>query len=287
MKTLLFRDPLKGGSDEAPEMVALSGGTFRMGSPDNVGWGEEKPAHDVTLDAFAIGKYPVTVGEFRLFVEDTGYVTEAEQGEGSWVWHEGVFEQKKDACWRNPYIKQDDKHPVVCISWNDAKAYCKWLSEKTGFEYDLPTEAQWEYACRAGSESAYCFGDDESKLAKYAWHGDVSITGGTHPVGEKLPNDWHLHDMHGNVWEWCRDWSGIYSNGQNQGPESGDYKISRGGSWNESSDDCRSASRSDGDPSDSYGYTGFRISDSCLSSTRYEDFLSRGYDILGFRLIMG
>ena len=148
-------------------MIWLPGGTFRMGSPEGVGDDNERPVHDVTLRHYAVGKYPVTVGEFKRFVDATGYRTEAEQGGGAWVWDKGRGQEKSDANWRNPYMEQDDSHPVVCISWNDAKAYCDWMSERTGQSYGLLTEAQWEHACRAGSEKAYCFGDSDSELDKY------------------------------------------------------------------------------------------------------------------------
>jgi formylglycine-generating enzyme required for sulfatase activity len=182
--------PFRDGSGEGPYMVWLPGGTFRMGSPEGVGYDAERPAHDVTLSHFAVGKYPLTVGELRRFVKATGYKTEAEREGGADVWNRGNPEQKKDANWRKPYMEQDDRHPVVCISWNDGNAYCKWLSKETGQTYGLLTEAQWEHACRAGSDTAYCFGNDEQRLEAYAWFGDSSPSGSTHGVGEKRPNGW-------------------------------------------------------------------------------------------------
>jgi len=152
------------------------------------------------------------VGEFRRFVEATGYRSEAETGDGAYVARKG-WEKVKDASWRKPYFEQSDDHPVVNISWNDAREYCSWLSEQTGQEYGLLTEAQWEYGCRADSDRAYCFGDDAKELNKYAWYGEDGKKGSTHPVGKKEPNRWGLHDMHGNVWEWANDW---YSEGYYQ-----------------------------------------------------------------------
>ncbi|WP_020507876.1 pilus assembly protein PilP [Lamprocystis purpurea] len=205
-----FRDPFTDGSGEAPEMIWLPGGTFRMGSPAGVGVENEQPAHDVTLSHYAVGKYPVTVGEFRRFCAATGYRTEAELGGGASVRDKGKWGTKEDASWENPYFAQDDRHPVVCISWSDAQAYCDWLSRETGQTYGLLSEAQWEHACRAGSVTRYCFGDDEGQLGDYAWY-NRNADDGTHPVGEKRGNAWGLHDLHGNVWEWCRDWySGDY-----------------------------------------------------------------------------
>jgi len=204
-----FRDPIAGSTEPGPAMVWLPGGTFRMGSPEGVGEDRERPAHPVRLSHYAVGQYPVTVGEFRRFVESSGYRTEAETGGGAYVWHDNNYVEKKDASWRNPYFKQSDDHPVVCISWKDAQAYCTWLSQATGRTYGLLTEAQWEHACRAGSEGLYCFGDDAQQLGDYAWYGG-QVSDGTRPVGGKRANAWGLHDLHGNCWEWCADWYADY-----------------------------------------------------------------------------
>jgi formylglycine-generating enzyme required for sulfatase activity len=228
----VFQDSQSDGI-KAPRMVYLPGGTFKMGDIQGKGDDSERPVHEVTLDAFAIGQYPMTVGEFRRFVEATGYPTEAEQQGGAYIWDHKKWDQKVNASWRNPYMKQEEDHPVVCITWNDAAAYCEWLCEQTGEHYSLPTEAQWEYACRAASESAYCFGDDEKSLGEYAWYWDNSESS-THSVGTKKPNDWKLYDMHGNVWEWVRDWYERYSQeprNNPSGPEAGSYRALRGGGW--------------------------------------------------------
>ena len=192
------------GGAPAPDMIWLPGGDFTMGSLEGIGRNAERPAHRVRLDHYAVGKTPITVGEFRRFVEATGFETQAEQGDGVFVWNRGDLGQKDDASWSNPYMDQDDNHPVTCVSWNDAMAYCEWLSERTGQQYGLLTEAQWEHACRAGSESRWCFGDEEGKLGEYAWY-SANAGHGTHPVATKEPNGFGLHDMHGNVWEWCAD----------------------------------------------------------------------------------
>jgi formylglycine-generating enzyme required for sulfatase activity len=243
-----------------------------MGDSQGVGQDDERPAHTVRLDHFSVGKYPLTVGELRRFIEATGYKTEAEREGGAWVWNRGDSGNKEDASWRNPYMEQDDRHPVVCISWNDAQAYCKWLSKETGQAYGLLTEAQWEYACRADSETAYCFGDDGSGLEEYAWFGDGSESGSTHPVGEKKANDWQIHDMHGNQWEWCADWyaedyyeqlASAARSGASEdpiGPESGPVRVVRGGSWYGGADECRSACRGGSDPGDRILNLGFRLS---------------------------
>ncbi|PZN82954.1 MAG: hypothetical protein DM484_05555 [Candidatus Methylumidiphilus alinenensis] len=295
-----FRDLFSGQKTEGPAMVWLPGGIFMMGSPDGVGNDNEHPQHEVTLDHYAVGQYPVTVGEFSRFVEETGYRTEAEQGDGAFVRNKGSWAQTKDASWRNPYFDQTDQNPVVCISWNDAKAYCDWLVEQTGQAYGLLTEAQWEYACRGGNEGRWCFGDNESDLGDYAWY-SKNANNQTHPVGQKKPNAWQLHDLHGNVWEWCEDWydgeyyrnlgkvtllpdlpltskpqhtasaseqsaSGSASEHEQlasenpSGPASGSYRVVRGGSWINVADYCRSAYRSGFDPSYRNDILGFRLS---------------------------
>ena len=255
-----FRDQLEDDT-ETPEMVYLPGGSFKMGDSQGKGLDRERPVHEVSLDAFAIGRNLLTVGEFRRFVEVTGYQTEAEQKGGAFV-HDGKeWGDKSDASWRNPYIPQDDDHPVVCISWNDAQAYCEWLSEQTGEQYSLPTEAEWEYACRAASDTAYCFGDDEKLLEEYAWY-SKNAEGKTHPVGEKRPNDWHLYDMYGNVWEWVQDWYGAYPKEPQHnpsGPEQGSDRVIRGGGWGLGAGYCRSAYRLMDDPGVRGNNLGFRL----------------------------
>src|SRR5262249_22191884 len=162
------------------------------------------------------GIHPVTRGQFRPFVEATGYQTEAETDwKGAWGWdeaHENWVQDPKFT-WRRPGFDQKDDHPVVNVSWNDASAFCDWIAEKEGVHYRLPTEAEWEYACRAGSKTRYSFGDDDKSLGKYAWY-SANSGGKTHQVGAKRANDFRLYDMHGNVWEWCRDWyAGDYYQG--------------------------------------------------------------------------
>ncbi len=142
------RDRLKDGA-QAPEMVYLPGGTFTMGDMQGSGWDRERPLHEVTLGAFAIGRYPVTVSDFQHFVQATAYRTQAERQDGAWVFDGKDGNLKADANWRSPHLPQNDDHPLVCISCNDATAYCRWLWEQTGEEYSLPSEAQWEYALRA------------------------------------------------------------------------------------------------------------------------------------------
>jgi len=213
-----FRDKLKDGS-LGPEMVQIPGGTFQMGSSD--GYDDEKPVHTVTVKSFAMGKYEVTLEEYDKFCEATKREKPSDLGRG--------------------------KRPVINVNWDDAKAYIKWLSEQTGKDYRLPTEAQWEYACRAGSVGKYSFGDDVNQLGNYGWyHGNSG--GKTHPVGEKQANKFGLYDMHGNVWEWLEDvWHENYTGAPVDGSAwvSGGSNIHllHGGSWAGNDDDLRCADR--------------------------------------------
>jgi formylglycine-generating enzyme required for sulfatase activity len=190
---------------------------------DRSPYDDEKPAHEVAVEAFSMGQYPVTFGEYDTFCEAPGRELPDDEG-----WGRGT-------------------RPVIGVSWEDAVAYCEWLSRQTGASYRLPTEAEWEYACRAGGGASYCFGDDESGLGEYAWYAQ-NAGGQTHPVGEKRTNNWHLYDMHGNVWEWVQDWyaDDYYERRPREnptGPESGSNRVFRGGSWNPDADYCRSAFR--------------------------------------------
>ncbi len=232
-----FRDSSVDDRIEGPEMIWLPGGTFTMGD-DNSGREDEKPAHQVTLSHFGIGKYPVIYEEYDAFCEAMGKERPEDEGRGR------------------------GRRPVINVSWEDAQEYCQWLSKQTGREYALLTEARWEYARRAESTGAYCFGDDEKQLGEYAWHGEDWEKGFTHPVGEKKPNAWYPYDMHGNVWEWVQDWHGDYSSEAQQnpsGPESGSGRVVRGGGWIDDAGACRSAYRSSVDPARRYGLVGFRV----------------------------
>jgi formylglycine-generating enzyme required for sulfatase activity len=161
--------------------------------------------------------------------------------------------------------------PVEMVSWDDAVEFCKKLSElpdekKAGRVYRLPTEAEWEYACRAGSKTAYSFDDEEGLLPEYGWFNRNSSRR-THTVGLLEPNAWGLYDMHGNVWEWCSDRHGEYPKGavsDPTGPKEGSYRVYRGGSWDDEAALCRSAYRRRNDPSDRIINLGFRVA---LSST--------------------
>jgi formylglycine-generating enzyme required for sulfatase activity/acetyl esterase/lipase len=226
-------------------------GQFVMGSPSGEPGREkhEGPQHEVVLTRpFYMGVHDVTVGQFKAFVKETGYRTEAEtDGGNDHLFPDGSWRWDAQSSWRNPGFEQTDAHPVVLVSWNDARAFCRWLSEKEGRRYTLPTEAQWEYACRAGSQSKFYFGDDDARLVEYAWY-SANSGGKTQPVGQKKPNAWGLHDMHGNVHQWIADWyeAGYYDRAPKEnppGPRHGPVPLRRGGSWHEGAQCCRAAYR--------------------------------------------
>ena len=201
-------------SDVKLKMIYISGGRFIMGSPEEEEREKEKPKHEVTIQPFFMGKYPITQEQYR---QVTG---------------------------NNPSYFKSDNRPVENVFWNDAVEFCEILSQRTGREYRLPYEAEWEYACRAGTTTKYHFGNIiTDKLANYG--GNV---GKTTPVGKYPPNDFGLYDMHGNVWELCQDdWHDNYQGAPINGSAwlSGDssIKVVRGGSWYYSPGFCRSAYR--------------------------------------------
>ena len=175
-------------------------------------------------------------------------------------------EQYQKVMGTNPSGFQGPQNPIERVTWADAVEFCRKLSampaEKTaGHVYRLPTEAEWEYACRSGTTTSYSFGDSESELGAYAWYKDNSGKT-THPVGGKKPNAWGLYDMHGNVWEWCQDWYGPYPGGSATDPigvTSGSYRVFRGGSWYGYARGCRSANRSRDTPGHRDYDLGFRV----------------------------
>jgi formylglycine-generating enzyme required for sulfatase activity len=203
-------------------LVSVPAGRFWMGSEQ---YDTEKPVHEVALPGFLMGETPVTQAQYQAVMG------------------------------QNPAHFQGDLHrPVESVSWANAMAFCQTLSQQTGRRVHLPSEAEWEYACRAGSQMAYCFGNDESQLRDYAWYGESSSKGSTHPVRQKKANAWGLYDMHGNVWEWCGDdWHRSYKGKPKQLKEDGTVtwlssdkpaaKLLRGGSWGLNSRNCRCAQR--------------------------------------------
>lgn len=218
--------------DEYPELVVLPAGTFEMGCNEYL---DEQPVHTVRIREFAMGKYPVTQAQWMKVM-------------GS-----------------NPsYFTGNVRLPVENVSWDDAQAFIQKLNQLTGQTYYLPSEAESEYACRAGGEVAYCFGGDKRRLAEYAWYVRNS-SDQTHPVGEKKPNAFGLHDMHGNVWEWCEDvWHGNYQEAPSDGSAwidggNQEYRVLRGSSWADEPMYLRSSNRNVNATSTKYGNIGFRV----------------------------
>ncbi|MDA1138447.1 MAG: formylglycine-generating enzyme family protein [Planctomycetota bacterium] len=213
-------------------LVFIPAGEFMMGSPKNEkDRAKDETQHRVTVTKpFYMGKYEVTQAEWKQ-------VTGKEPWKGQ------------------TYAKENSRHAATEISWQD----CQEFLGKAGSELRLPTEAEWEYACRAGTTTAYSFGDGSSKLGDYGWFSENASAKGersenasakgeryAHPVGQKKPNAWGLYDMHGNVWEWCSDWFGDYSSRTDTDPtgaQSGSYRVHRGGSWCSDARSCRSAIR--------------------------------------------
>jgi len=216
------------------KLVRIQPGEFQMGSNDSH---YEKPIHAVRITkGFDMGVYEVTQ------------------------------EQYQKVMGTNPsHFTGEDNLPVETVSWDDAVEFCKKLSQEEGKTYRLPTEAEWEYACRAGTTTQYCYGNNVSQLGEYAWY-DKNSGGKTHPVGQKKPNTWGLYDMHGNVWEWCHDWfwSEWYSKSPVENPlneNNGEMvsRILRGGSWYYYDHSCRVSNRINGSPDHHFEGFGFRI----------------------------
>jgi sulfatase modifying factor 1 len=304
------------------ELVLIAPGEFVMGAPDQQGdilrarfWRSarpddrdmlsEKPSHRVRITKpFYLGAHEVTVGQFRRFVTATGYKTDAEKGgRGSRGFDprpgpgrkSGQFETSAKYSWRNPGFPQADDHPVVAVSWNDASAFTAWLSRDQKATYRLPTEAEWEYACRAGTESWLNFGNDPAIAHLHANLADATLEAAqpghvsrqrlidaakdpgdgfayTAPVGKFKPNAFGLYDMHGNVWEWCQDRYSptayqeldpkvvtVDPQGSKHGIAGADFRVLRGGSWYVDVVIARSSSRLPADAPDSFCYAGFRV----------------------------
>jgi formylglycine-generating enzyme required for sulfatase activity len=226
--------------------VAIPAGEFQMGSKKGFEW--EQPVHRVRIThGFLLGKYPVTNSQYGRFLEAAGKSVE------------------KPAYWGDRRFNQPEQ-PVVGVSWDEARAYCEWAGGR------LPTEAEWEYACRAGTKTEYSFGDDAELLGEYAWF-DKNSGGQSQPVGAKKPNPWGLHDMHGNVWEWCADWfdHAYYARSPTDdpsGPEGGSFRVFRGGCWCGYARGCRAANRIGRGPSSRGSGLGFRLAGSVSSPSR-------------------
>ena len=241
---------------DGSEMVLIPAGSFEMGDHFDEGQTYERPVHTVELDAFYMDVYQVTVGQFREFVNQSGY----------------NYNRWNDVA----KYSSGDEYPMVYVNWNDVTAYAKWAGKR------LPTEAEWEYAARGGLVGKRYFWGDEKpdgsqcnfadKNTNYNWS-DKTVDDGykyTAPVGSFITNGYGLYDMAGNVWEWCQDWYGkvYYSSSATKnplGPGSGSYRVLRGGSWSRDTNRLRVAHRDSNDPNDRYGNLGFR----CVSGSDY------------------
>ena len=313
----LLSVPLLSRADEAVlqnlidmKFVLIPAGEFMMGSDASaetfaktypqyerkrfLELGDEAPVHKVRITrAFYLGQNEVTVGQFRRFLQASGYQPESEaDGSGGYGYnpaYDPALSTRGDAfegrnpkySWRNPGFSQDDDHPVVNVTWNDALAMCKWLSQAEGKTYRLPTEAEWEYAARAGTSTQYYTGDDPQSLlgaanifdadaaknwgrwSSYALagHDDFAFTS---PVGSFAPNAFGLYDMHGNAWEWTADWHDdhYYANSpavDPQGPATGNVRVRRGGSWHTWAFYARSSYRNWNAPDTRYTLVGMRL----------------------------
>lgn len=205
------------------QMVYVEGGTFRMGATSEQGsdaWGWEKPVHSVTLSGYYIGKTEVTQALWKAVM-------------GS-----------------NPSCFKGDNLPVERVSWNDCQEFIRKLNALTGQNYRLPTEAEWEFACRGGNNSRGYKYSGSNNLGSVAWY-DGNSGNKTHPVGTKAPNELGIYDMSGNVWEWCSDWYGDYRRVAQTnpiGPYDGSYRVGRGGSWDAYARICRSSDRNGDSP---------------------------------------
>jgi formylglycine-generating enzyme required for sulfatase activity len=251
--------------EACPEMVVVPAGAFTMGSPRNEKGRDdnEGPQHRATIARpFALGRFEVTVDQFTAFVDETGH----DMGSSCDVWQDGKWSERQGPTWRKPNFPQSGTHPAACLSWDDAKAYLAWLSRKTGSAYRLPTEAEWEYAARAGTTTRFHFGTNERDYCRYGngadqkARSDVPGSKGwtvlacndghayTAPAGSFAANAFGLHDTHGNVFEWVEDcWHGSYQDAPTDGTAwmSGNCGIHllRGGAWGYPPDYLRAATR--------------------------------------------
>lgn len=280
------------GSDERPESLAQVYPQYAASDLQAID--DEAPRHLVRITrAFYLGQHEVTVDQFRLFIERSGYVVESVADETGAYGYNPVYDPATSArgdafegrsprySWRDPGFSQAGDHPVVNVSWNDAVAMARWLSDQEGATYRLPSEAEWEYACSAGTPSRYNTGDQPASLLGaaalldldtvqlWSWRVPYALAGHdghvfTAPVGSLLPNAFGLFDMHGNVWEWVADWYGKHYYAQSprddpQGPQDGELRVRRGGSWATSALYLRSSYRNWNTAQTRYTLLGVRL----------------------------
>ena len=225
------------GGEVKLKLVLIPAGKFIMGAPatEFSPYKNEGPQHEVTISRpFYMGIYHVTQQQYQHIMGN------------------------------NRSLFKDPDNPMEMVSWDDAVEFCKKVSQKTGKTVRLPTEAEWEYACRAGSTTRFSYGEDDknfTQLGDYAWYAGNSDKK-SHPVGLKKPNDWGLHEMHGNEWQWCADWFAPYTDAKAidpEGPASGTHRIVRGGCWFAAGGRCRSAFRMAMTSNQRHNDIGFRV----------------------------
>jgi sulfatase modifying factor 1 len=276
---------MMGSGESAEKTAAFFAKNFGMFEATADWFKADHPQHLVRITKpFYLGTYHVTRGQFRQFVKDSGYKTDAEKDPKTnvVVWNSDgkTINLSEKHSWRKTSFEQTDEHPVVTVSWNDAVAFCKWLSKKESKTYRLPTEAEWEYASRAGTKTRYYCGDDPEALVKVANIADATVKAKyperedtikasdgymyTAPVGQFKPNAFGLYDMYGNAWQWCADWYDprYYAKSPRddpKGPESGNNRAVRGGSWEEGPRSTGSATRTEAMPTWASGNFGFRV----------------------------
>ncbi len=280
------------GNNETPEQLAIAYPQYDRERLTSLV--DESPAHRVQITrSFYFGQHEVTIGQFKKYLELSGAVPESIADQTGGYGYNPEYDPKKskrgDAfegrdpkySWRNTGFPQADDHPVLNVTWNDANQMCQWLSQREGRKYRLPTEAEWEYACRAGTQTRYHIGQDPELLVQVANTFDADSEKNwpqwkpyalvhkdgfafTAPVGSFAPNAFGLYDMHGNAWEWCSDWHGdnYYAESPLQdpkGPKDGEVRVRRGGSWHTWSFYARSSFRNWNDASTRYTLVGIRL----------------------------
>ncbi len=249
-----------------PRMIHVEGGSFMMGN--NTGSGDEKPAHKVTLNSFYLGQFEVTFGDFKKFVDATGYKTDAEQPDTFRLKHGLPPRGINNGTWNTtmtgkPLPLLDSLTPVGNLSWNDAVAYCNWIGKVTGKQFRLPTEAEWEYAAKGGAKSKGYKFVGGNNLDEVAWY--LSNSGRrSHTIGKKMANELEIYDMAGNNREWCSDWYGntYYKTSPEEnpaGPPRGSHRVLRGGSWGSEAGRMRISYRNNEFPYNSALDFGFRV----------------------------
>jgi formylglycine-generating enzyme required for sulfatase activity len=264
------------------KFVRVPAGEFAMGSPlsEPERFTNETPHRVKITRPFWLGTTHVTVAQFAAFVSDSGYRTVAEKegwAYGAWNDPEKKWDRLDGASWKNPGFAQDTSHPVVSVNWHDASAFCRWLSVKENRAYRLPTEAQWEYACRAGADTAYPWGNraddgkgwanglDQTAARQFTLFPPFTWSDGflhTSPAGTFRPNAWGLQDMIGNTLQWCEDWFADYPAAPVQdprGPTEGKERVLRGGAFLYGPRHCRCAFRGRNSPDFRNFYIGFRV----------------------------